>query len=35
MLVIFPAILHHEVPKTDARRIAVSMNIDKRYVAEQ
>ena len=35
MLVIFPAILHHEVPKTDARRMVVSMNIDKRYVAEQ
>ena len=31
MLVVFPAWLHHEVPKTDARRIAVSMNIDKKY----
>ena len=35
MLVVFPAWLHHEVPKTDARRTAVSMNIDKRYVSEQ
>jgi hypothetical protein len=35
MLVIFPALLHHEVPKTDARRIAVSMNIDKKYVFDQ
>jgi hypothetical protein len=35
MLVVFPAWIHHEVPKTDARRTAVSMNIDKRYVSEQ
>lgn len=27
-LVVFPAILHHEVPKTKARRMVISMNID-------
>ena len=31
MLVIFPAMLHHEVPPTNARRMAISMNIDKHY----
>jgi hypothetical protein len=30
-MVIFPASLHHEVPKTNARRMVVSMNIDKTY----
>jgi len=32
MLVIFPAILHHEVPPTNARRTVISANIDKHYV---
>ena len=32
MLVLFPAVLHHEVPPTDARRMVISMNIDKEYV---
>lgn len=27
-LIVFPGILHHEVPKTDARRLVISMNID-------
>ena len=31
MLVLFPAILHHEVPPTDTRRTVISMNIDKHY----
>lgn len=31
MLVVFPAMLHHEVPPTDARRIVISMNLDKHY----
>lgn len=30
-MVIFPAWLHHEVPKTNARRMVVSMNVDKKY----
>ena len=29
MLVIWPAILHHEVPPTKGRRMAISMNLDK------
>tara|TARA_B100000902_G_scaffold368415_1_gene391739 strand:- start:141 stop:719 length:579 start_codon:yes stop_codon:yes gene_type:complete len=29
MLVIWPAILHHEVPPTKGRRMCISMNIDK------
>ena len=29
MLAIWPAILHHEVPPTKGRRMAISMNIDK------
>ena len=29
MLAIWPAILHHEVPRTKGRRMAISMNIDK------
>lgn len=32
MLVLFPAMLHHEVPPTDARRTVISMNVDKHYV---
>ena len=32
MLVLFPAMLHHEVPPTDARRMVISCNIDKSYV---
>ena len=32
MLVLFPALLHHEVPPTDAKRTVISMNIDKEYV---
>ena len=31
MFVIWPAILHHEVPPTKGRRMAISMNIDKTY----
>jgi hypothetical protein len=31
MLVLFPAMLHHEVPPTDARRMVISANIDKHY----
>jgi hypothetical protein len=27
-LIVFPALLHHEVPKTNGRRIVVAMNID-------
>ena len=27
-LIVFPAILHHEVPKTKAQRMVISMNID-------
>lgn len=27
-LIVFPAILHHEVPKTDGNRLAIAMNID-------
>ena len=27
-LVVFPAILHHEVPKTNAKRMVIAMNID-------
>jgi len=27
-LILFPAILHHEVPKTKGRRMVISMNID-------
>lgn len=29
-MVIFPAWLHHEVPKTSSRRMVVAMNIDKK-----
>jgi hypothetical protein len=29
MLAIWPAILHHEVPRTKGRRMCISMNIDK------
>jgi hypothetical protein len=32
MMVLFPAMLHHEVPPTDARRTVISLNIDKHYV---
>jgi uncharacterized protein (TIGR02466 family) len=31
MLVIWPAILHHEVPPTKGRRMCISMNIEKKY----
>jgi hypothetical protein len=27
-LILFPAILEHEVPKTDSRRVVIAMNID-------
>ena len=27
-LVVFPAILHHEVPKTNSKRLVIAMNID-------
>jgi hypothetical protein len=29
MLVLWPAILHHEVPPTETKRMVVAMNIDK------
>lgn len=30
-MIIFPAWIHHEVPKTTAKRMVVAMNIDKKY----
>ena len=32
MLAIWPAVLHHEVPPTQGRRMCISMNIDKKHV---
>tara|TARA_Y100001963_G_scaffold33458_1_gene46442 strand:- start:317 stop:691 length:375 start_codon:yes stop_codon:yes gene_type:complete len=31
MLLLWPALLHHEVPPTETKRMVVAMNIDKGY----
>jgi hypothetical protein len=30
MMIIFPGMLHHEVPKTNAKRIVVAMNLHRK-----